>query len=225
MTTTNIHSTRTINNGFVNAGKMLLKILSILLVAYLAFFCYVAAHEWAGHILGDMLVTATHGTYIDTLEVEVQFLTFSLRDGKWSVGLVPFQIGGSVVSAVPHVLFPMTDWEIGFGNLSGVAITTLISLIALTVLNLRRNVRRFPWFMVFFILYSMIFDQVLYTFTGPDPEPLVSAVLMGVNPLLFKGIVIGLVLVQGWLLIRFVLRIRRARRIPLSGSESMEKKI
>jgi hypothetical protein len=58
----------------------------------------------------------------------------------------------------------------------------------------------------------MIFDQVLYTFTGSDPEPLVSAVLMGVNPFLFKGIVIGLVLLQGWLLIRFVIRFRRARQ-------------
>jgi hypothetical protein len=34
---------------------------------------------------------------------------------------------------------------------------------------------------------------------------------MGANPLLFKIIVIGLVMVQGWLLIRLVVRYRRAR--------------
>jgi hypothetical protein len=61
----------------------------------------------------------------------------------------------------------------------------------------------------------MIFDQVLYTFTGPDPEPLVAAVLMGVDPSLFKGIVIGLVGLQSWLFVRFVLNYRRSRQAKL----------
>jgi hypothetical protein len=216
MTTTNIHSTQVFNKGLVNTGRMLLRILGILLMAYLAFFCYVAAHELAGHTLGDSLVFASHTTTIAKLEVIVQWLTVKLQDGKWSMGPVPFRIGGKVVSAIPHDLFTMTDWEIGFSNLSGVAITTLISLIALSVLNLRRNIRHFPWFIVFFILSSMIFDQFLYTFTGPDPEPLVSAVLMGVNPLLFKAIVVGLILLQGWLLVRFVLRYRRSKQAAVS---------
>jgi hypothetical protein len=211
MATTNIKLNLS-NKGFVNAGKMLLRILSFLLVFYLAFFCYVAAHELTGHILGDSLVFARHGTTIAKLEVIVQWLEVTLQDGKWSMGLVPFRVGGKVVSAIPRDLFALTDWERGLGDLSGSAMTTLISLIALAMLNLRRNIRRFPWFMVFFSLASMIFDQVLYTFTGPDPEPLVSAVLMGVNPLLFKGIVIGLVLLQGGLLVRIGIRYRRGRQ-------------
>jgi hypothetical protein len=211
MQTTNIRYLRSKNRGLVNIGKWTLRILGLLVMAYLAFFCYVAAHELAGHILGDRLDFAWHGTTFEKLEVIVQWLTVKLQDGRWSMGLVPFRIGGEVVSAIPRDLFTMTDWDRGFGDLSGSAMTTLISLITLTVLNLRKNIRRFPWFMLFFILFSMIFDQVLYTFTGPDPEPLVSAELMGINPLLFKGIVIVLVLLQGWLLVRFVLRHYRAR--------------
>jgi hypothetical protein len=195
--------------GLANAGKVLLRIFSILLLAYLAFFSYVAAHELAGHILGDSLVFAWHGTIFTKIDVIVQWLNINLQDGRWSLELAPFRIGGEVVSVIPRNLFTFTDWDRGFGDLSGSAMTTLISLIALTVLNLRRSIRHFPWFIVFFSLFSMIFDQVLYTFTGPDPEPLVSAVLMGVNPILFKGIVIGLVLLQGWLLVCFVLRYRR----------------
>jgi hypothetical protein len=215
-TTTVIHPARSTERGHVNTGKILLRILGILLVAYLAFFCYVAAHEWAGHVLADSLVFARHGTTIARLEVIVQWLTVSLQDGRWSVGLAPFRIGGEVVSAIYREPFAITDWERGFVDLSGSGMTTLISLIALAVLHMRKNTRRFPWFMVFFILYSMIFDQVLYTFTGSDPEPLVSAVLMGVNPVLFKGLVIGLALLQGWLLVRFVLRYHRERQAAAS---------
>jgi len=199
-----------------NSGKLLLRIFSLLLVFYLAFFLYVAAHEFAGHILGDSLVFARHGTTLTKFEVIVQWLTVNMQDGKWSMGLVPFRIGGKVISAIPLDLFTITDWERGLGDLSGSAMTTLISLISLTVLNLRKNIRHFPWFIVFFSVSSVIFDQVLYTFTGPDPEPLVSAVLMGVNPLLFKGIVIGLVLLQGWLVVRFLPRYHRARRVSVS---------
>jgi hypothetical protein len=92
----------------------------------------------------------------------------------------------------------------------GSAITTLVSLVALTALSLLKNVRRFPWFAVFFSLSSMIFDQILYTFGNPA-DALDGAVLMGADPLLFKIVVIGLVMVQGWLLIRLVVRYRRAR--------------
>ena len=211
MATTNIKLNQS-NKGLEKAGKMLLRILSLPLVFYLAFFCYAAAHEWAGHILGDSLVFARHGTTFAKLEVIVQWLEVNLQDGRWSMGLVPFRIGGKVISAIPHDLFTITDWERGLGDLSGSGMTALISLTALTVLNLRKQLRHFPWFIVFFILFSLVFDQVLYTFTGADPEPLVSAVLMGVNPLLFKGIVIGLALLQVGLLVRLVLCYRRSRR-------------
>ena len=206
----------------LNVFKMLTKIVLVVLVAYLAFFCYLATHEWAGHLLADALVFARHGTYFDKFVVVVQSLIVRMEAGRWSLGLVPFRIGAEVDIAIPHDLFTLTDWEIGFSNLMGCGITTLISLITLTVLTIRKNVGRFPWFAVFFSLSSVIFDQILYTFTGPDPEPLVSAVLMGINPLLFKGIVIGLVLLQVWLLVRFVLRYRRARRVgPLHLGSSL----
>jgi hypothetical protein len=56
----------------------------------------------------------------------------------------------------------------------------------------------------------VIFDQIFETFMNPT-DALTGAVLMGADPLLFKIIVIGLVMVQGWLLIRLVVRYRRAR--------------
>lgn len=168
--------------------------------------------KWAGHVLADSITFARHGTHAEAFEVVVQSLTVGMENGHWTAELVPFRIGGEVVSAVPHDLFTIADWEIGFSNIMGCGMTTLLSLIALTVLNLRKNLRGFPWFAVAFVLYSVIFDQVLYTYVGPNPELLVSAVLMGVNPFLFKGLVIGLVLVQGWLFIRFAVRYRRGRR-------------
>jgi hypothetical protein len=183
----------------------------VLLLAYLAFFCYVAAHEWVGHVLSDELVFARHGTSVAKLEVIVQWFSISLQDGRWSVELVPFRIGGEVVSAIPRDPVTLAEWEIGFGNLMGSGITALISLIALTALNLRKDIPRFPWFAGFFSLYSMIFDQILYTFGNPA-DALDGAVLMGANPLLFKIVVIGLVLLQGWLLVRLVFRYRRGRQ-------------
>jgi hypothetical protein len=212
MTTTHLYLSQPLKGGLVNSGKWLLRILVILLVAYLGFFSYVAVHEWGGHIFADLLVFARHGTYIESLEVRVQWLSIMMGDGRWTAGFGPFRLGG-LTWATPHNPFPLTEWEEGFSNLMGSGITTLISLIALTVLNLRKNVRRFPWFASTFVLYTLIFDQILYTFTGPDPEPLVSAILMGINPIFFKGLVIGLVLLQLWLLVRSVLRYRRARRV------------
>jgi hypothetical protein len=183
----------------------------VLLLAYLAFFCYVAAHEWMGHILSDELVFARHGTTLAKFQVIVQWLDISLQDGRWSVGLAPFRIGGKVVSAIPRDPVTLAELEIGFGNLMGSGFTALISLIALTALNLRKDIPRFPWFAGFFSLYSMIFDQILYTFGNPA-EALDGAVRMGANPLLFKIVVIGLVLLQGWLLVRLVFRYRRGRQ-------------
>jgi len=213
MVTSRTEYLRSIKGGFLNVGKILLQVLKILLIIYLAFFSFVDVHEWAGHILLDALVFACHGTHFEKLDVIVQWINVIMEGDRWSVGVAPFRIGGEVVSAIPHDIFAFTDWEVGFSNLMGSGITMLTSLIILVALNLRKNVRHFPWFAGFFILYSVIFDQILYTFTGSDPEPLVSAVLMGVNPVLFKGIVIGLVMVQGWLLIRLVFRYHRARQM------------
>ena len=203
---------RPIKGVLLNVGKTLARVISVLITIYLAFFCYVAVHEWAGHILMDALVFASHGTHFEKLDVIVQWLNVKMETGHWAVTFAPFRIGGEVVSAIPHNLFTFTDWEVGFSALMGSTITMLTSLIILVALNLRQNVRHFPWFAGFFILYSLIFDQILYTFTGSDPEPLVSAILMGVNPVLFKGIVIGLVMVQGWLLLRVGIRYWRGRQ-------------
>jgi len=213
MVTSRTEYMQSIKGGFLNVGKILLQVLKTLLIIYLAFFCYVAVHEWAGHILMDSLVFASHGTHFEKLDVIVQWINVIMEGDRWSVGVAPFRIGGEVVYAIPHDIFAFTDWEVGFSNLMGSGITMLTSLIILVTLNLHKNVRHFPWFAGFFILYSLIFDQILYTFTGSDPEPLVSAVLMGVNPVLFKGIVIGLVMIQGWLLLRFVFRYWRAQQM------------
>lgn len=186
------------------------RIVLVVLLAYLAFFCYVAAHEWAGHILADALIFARHGTTLARFEVIVQWLSISRQDGRWSVGLAPFRIGGEVVSAMPRDPITLMDWEIGFGNFMGSGITALISLVVLTMLNLRKDLPRFPWLAGFFSLYSLVFDQILYTFGNPA-DALDSAVRMGADPLLFKVIVIGLVLLQGWLLVRIALRYRRGR--------------
>jgi hypothetical protein len=210
MTSTNPKSVQS-NGSLVKAGKVLLWSLSILLLAYLAFFCYVAAHEWAGHILADELVDVRHGTTLTRIEVIVQWLSINLEDTRWSVALVPFRIGGKVVSAVPGHPFTMTEWEIGFGNIMGSGITALISLVTLVVLNLRKDLPRFPWFAGFFSLWSVIFDQIFETFTKPA-DALNGAVRMGADPLLFKITVIGLVLLQGWLLVRIGLRYRRGRQ-------------
>ena len=211
MSATNIKPSSSLHGGSVNAGKLLLWILGILLLVYLAFFCYVAVHEWVGHILADALVFSRHGTYLDTLEVVVQFLSVRMEAGRWTLGWVPFRIGGEVVTAIPHDIFTLTEWEDGFARLWGSGITTLLSLVFLTVLNLRRNIRRFPWFAGAFALSSMIFDQILYTFGDPS-DALIGAIEMGINPLFFKGLVIGLVLLQSWLSIRFMLRYRRAMK-------------
>jgi hypothetical protein len=209
MTPTNIKITQW-NNELVKAGKVLLRILGILLTAYLAFFSFIAVHEWAGHILADELVNTRHGTTLARIEVIVQWFSVNLQDGRWSVELVPFRIGGKVISAVPGDPFTPTDWELGFGNFMGSGITALVSLVTLVVLSLRKDLWRFPWFAVFFILFSMIFDQIFETFKNPT-DALDGAVLMGADPLLFKIPVISLVLLQGWLLIRLAFRYRRGR--------------
>jgi hypothetical protein len=211
MATNNIKLTR-IDRGLVNVGKILLRVLGILLVAYLAFFCYVAFHEWAGHIFVDMLMYAKHGTYLDSLKVIVQWLSVALDNGHWTVGLESFRFGG-ITFAAPHDLITLTKWENGFPLLWGSGITTLVSLIFLTALNLRRNIRRFPWFAGTFVLSSVVFDQIFNTFTGPNAEALSGAVQMGITPIFFKGLVIALILLQGWLLANFVIRYRRSRRV------------
>jgi hypothetical protein len=213
MTTAKVQSKRSLKKGFVTTSKMPLRILGILLVAYLAFVCYVAVHEWAGHILADILVYAKNGTYTNALDVRVQWFSIALEDSHWTVALEPFQLGGSTW-ATSHDPYLLTEWETGFSNLMGSGMTTLVSLVALITLYLRKNICCFPWFTGAFVLCAMIFDQFLYTFTGTDPEPLVSAGLMGINPFLFKGIVLGLVLLEGCLLVGYILRYRRSRQLP-----------
>jgi hypothetical protein len=213
ITATNLQSRRILNKGFINTSKMLLRILGILLVAYLAFFSYVAIHEWVGHILADTLVYAHHGTYINALDVRVQWLAITMQDGHWKAALGSFQFGGSTWAS-SHDPYSLTKWETGFSNLMGSGMTTLVALVALIVLNLRKNKCCFPWFTASFVLWIVIFDQIFYTFAGSDPEPLVSAILMGVNPFLFKGIVIGLIVLEVCLLVDYVIRYRRSRQAP-----------
>ena len=211
MVTSRTEYLRSIKGGFLNVGKILARVLSIVLMVYLAFFSYLAVHEWMGHILCDALIYARHGTTIETFDVVVQFVSVKMEAGRWTVGLAPFRIGAEVITAYPREMITLTDWEDGFSRLWGSGITTLLSLVFLTGYNLRRNLRSFPWFAVAFALSSMLDDQFNYTF-GASPDALIGAVQMGINSSVFKGIVIGLVMVQGWLLLRLVFRYRRGRQ-------------
>jgi hypothetical protein len=203
---------RSIKGGFLNVGKILLQLLKILLIIYLAFFIFLAVHEWMGHILCDALMFARHGTTIETLDVVVQFVSVKMEAGRWTVGLAPFRIGAEVITAYPKEMITLTDWENGFSILWGSGITTLLSLVFLTAYNLRRNLRSFPWFAAAFALSSILDDQFNLTF-GASPDALIGAVQMGINSSLFKGLVICLILLQGWLLLRLVFRYWCARQI------------
>lgn len=209
MLTSSTEYLRSIKGGFLNVGKILARVLNILLIVYLAFFCYLAIHEWMGHILCNALNFARHGTTIETLDVVVQFVSVKMEAGRWTVGLAPFRIGAEVITAYPREMVTLTDWEDGFSRLWGSGITTLLSLVSLAGYNLLRNLRSFPWFAAAFTLSSMLDDQFIYTF-GASPDALIGAIQMGINSSLFKGLVICLILLQGWLLLRLVFRYRRA---------------
>lgn len=187
------------------------KITLVIFLAYLALFCLVVVHEFIGHIAADALVFARHGSNLARSEVIVQFLSITQQGVSWSLGLAPFRIGGKVVYAVPSDPITLTNWDIGFGNFMGSGITILFSLIALSVLNLRKDLPHFPWFAGFFSLYSVVFDQILYTFGNPA-DALDGAVLMGADPLLFKIFIIFLVLLQAFLVVRIAIRYWRGRQ-------------
>jgi hypothetical protein len=218
MVTSRTEHLHSIKVGFLDVGKILARILSILLMVYLAFFIYLAVHEWMGHILCDAFVFARHETTIETLDVVVQFVNVKMEAGRWSVGLAPFRIGAEVITAYPSEMITLSDWEDGFSLLWGSGITTLLSLVFLLALNLRKNMQRFPWFLSAFALSSVIFDQFLYTFGNP-PDALIGAVQMGINSIFFKGLVIFLVIIQFWLLVRLVIRYRRGKQARSVGSK------
>lgn len=212
MVTSRTEYMQSIKGGFLNIGKILLQVLKIVLIIYVAFFCFLAVHEWAGHILADALMFARHGTTIETLDVVIQFVSVKMEAGRWTVGLAPFRIGGEVITAYPREMTTLTDWEDGLSRLWGSGITTLLSLVFLAGYNMRGNLRSFPWFAAAFALSSMLDDQFNYTF-GASPDALIGAVQMGINSSLFKGLVICLILLQGWLLLRLVFCYKRARQI------------
>lgn len=208
MVTSRTEYMQSVKGVLLKVGKILLQVLKILLIIYLAFFSFLAVHEWMGHILADELMFARHGTTIETLDVVVQFVSVKMEAGRWTVGLAPFRIGAEVITAYPREMIPLTDWENGFTILWGSVITTLLSLVFLTAYNLRRNLRSFPWFAAAFALSSILDDQFNLTF-GASPDALIGAVQMGSNSSLFKGVVISLILLQGWLLLRLAFRYRR----------------
>src|SRR5512136_353035 len=130
--------------NLIRIFAVLAKVALVVLLAYLAFFSFIAVHEWAGHILADEIIFARHGTTLARFEVIVQWFSVSLQDGRWSVALVPFRIGGKVVCAIPGDPITIADWESGFEKLMGTGITALIALVTLAVLNLRKDLPRFP---------------------------------------------------------------------------------
>ncbi len=201
----------------ISAGKALLRVMAGLLLVFLGLFFACAVHEWAGHILADALVFANHGTTIRVIDMRVFWLNVKLLDGRWSLQLVKwasFFPPAGISSVIPKDMnFSVTDVEIGMMNLSGCIATALISLISLVVLNLRKKFQFFPWFAVTIVVWVALFDELIYTFVSPTPEPLESAVLMGANPILVKVIVIALVLLQVGLFVRFFLRYKRLRKV------------
>lgn len=223
MTITTIQPAPPLKRGFVNTGKVLLQIISILLVAFLAFFCYLATHE-GGHLLADALVNANHGTKFDAFKVRVLWLSGELKDGQWTIPVwIPtFSSLARVDDVKPHDPFTATEREIGFMNLMGFGATTFLALIALISLSLDKKLRYFQWFTVIYILFVMILDQLTETFISSESEPLISAMMMGINPILFKGFVTGLSLLETCLVVVYIVRYFRSKR-ALSRLSPLEK--
>jgi hypothetical protein len=219
MNITTIQPARPLKRGFVNTRKILLQIIGILLVAFVAFFSYLATHE-GGHLLADALVTANHGTKIDAFKVRVLWLSGELKDGRWigPVWTPTFSSLARVDGVIPHDSFTATEREIGFMNLMGFGAATLVALIALIGLSLDKKLRYFQWLAVAYVLSVMILDQLTETFISSQSEPLISAVLMGINPILFKGFVTGLSLLETCLVVVYIVRYFRSRRAPSSLS-------
>ncbi len=201
----------------ISAGKVLLRVVTSILLVFLGLFFICAVHEWAGHIFADALVFANHGTTIRVIDMRVFWLNVKLLDGRWSLQLVKwasFFPPAGISSVIPKDMnFSVTDVEIGIMNLSGCIATALVSLISLVVLNLRKKFQFFPWFAVTIVVWVALFDELIYTFVSPTPEPLESAVLMGANPILVKVIVIALVLLQVGLIVRFFTRYKRFHNV------------
>ncbi len=154
MTTTNIYIPQPLKRGLVNSAMWLLRILIAMLMVFLGFWFILAAHE-GGYLMTDMLVFANHGTGVDTLKVRVLWLSVEMEDGHWTTGWGPwgsFFPPAKTEYVNTHDPISFTDWERGFMELMGSGTTTLISLIALAVLNLRKNVRRFSWYAVPLVL-------------------------------------------------------------------------
>jgi len=60
----------------------------------------------------------------------------------------------------------------------------------------------------------MILDQLTETFISSESEPLISAMMMGINPILFKGFVIVLSILETCLVVVYIARYFRSKRAP-----------
>jgi hypothetical protein len=219
--TDNTRSLQLAKPRLISAGNVFLRVVTGLLLVFLGLFFICAVHEWAGHIFADALVFAKHGTTIRVIDMRVFWLNVTMLDGRWSLQLVKwasFFPPAGVSSVIPNDMnFSLTDYEIGISNLSGCIATALISLITLVVLNLRKKFQIFPWFAMITVVWVVLFDELIYTFVSPTPEPLVSGVQMGADPILIKVIVIGLVLLQAMLSVRFFIRYKCIRSAALNA--------
>jgi len=212
MSTNDIQPWQTLERGPGNAAKWLLRFFMIVLIGFLAFVLYLAAHE-GGHLLADELQYLNHGTSIKSFDERILWVSIAYEDGRWggpfwSPTITSLARTGLVLPAQAIV---STEWETGLQNLAGSISTTVIALITLVILNLRTGRRRFAFFAIAFALSVLFFDQILYTFVSQNPEPLVSAVRMGINPDLFKGFVVILILLEALLMGRYCLSYRRSK--------------
>jgi hypothetical protein len=195
-------------------AKWLMRILFSAILVFLAFLLYMVIHE-AGHLVVDEIQFSNHGTKIKSFDEQILWVGVEYFEGRWSG---PFWIPkisslaktGSVMAEKPIVL---TEYDKGVANIAGSVSTALIALISLITINLLRKTHRFATFLFAFPLIVLFLDQVAYTFLSKTPEPLTSAVLMGIQPGIFKLFVIAFILVEAGLLIRYIFIYGRARKL------------
>jgi hypothetical protein len=170
-------------------------------------------HE-AGHLVVDQIQFSNQGTKIKSFDERILWVSVEYSDGRWSGPFWTSKISslaktGWVVPEKPVVL---SEYDKGVANIAGSVSTALFALISLIIINLFRKPHHFATFLFVFPLIVLLLDQVVYTFLSKTPEPLTSAVLMGIQPGIFKVFVVALMLVEVGLLIRYIFSYRRARK-------------
>ncbi len=209
-----IDTSRQSPGGFgVGFAKLLLRILISVILVFLAFVFYMIVHE-AGHLVVDQIQFSNQGTKIKSFDERILWVGVEYSEGRWSgpFWTPKFSSLARTGLVVPEKPIVLTEYDKGVANIAGSVSTALFALISLVIINLIRKPHRFATFLFVFPLIVLLLDQVVYTFLSKTPEPLTSAVLMGIQPGIFKVFVVALMLVEVGLLIRYIFSYRRARK-------------